>query len=75
MRYGRLYKNVVVAVTVLPVGHSIEQHVGQDQADNYVEIPDDVDVGYYQSLDGSWLTPEQYELKKTKGNKHVQTPS
>lgn len=71
MRYGRMYENVVVAVTELPVGHSIEQHVGATQAENYQEIPDEVGVGFYQKLDGLWLTPEQYQEKKLKGINHV----
>jgi hypothetical protein len=73
LRYGRIYKNVVVAVTELPEGHSIGEHVGIDQADNYQEIPDDVGVGYFQTLNGTWLTPEQYAAKKAKGASHVPT--
>jgi hypothetical protein len=73
VRYGRLYKNVVVAVIELPVGHSIEEHVGVDQADNYLEIPDDVNVGYFQTLSGAWLTPEQSAARKAKGGLHVPT--
>jgi hypothetical protein len=74
MRYGLMYKGVVVSVTEPPDGRTLEQCVGEDQAENYVEIPDDVGVGHFQQLNGSWLTPEQHAAKKAKAIPHVQTP-
>jgi len=70
MRYGRMYKGVVVSVTEPPASRTLEQTVGQMEADEHVEIPDEVDVGFYQQTDGSWLTPAQYATKKEKA-KHV----
>jgi hypothetical protein len=74
MRYGRMYKGVVVSVTEPPIGRTLEQNVGQAGADDYVEIPDEVDVGHYQQTDGSWLTPVQYAAKKEKALNHVHVP-
>lgn len=73
MRYGRLYKGVVVTVAEPPLGHSIEKHVGPDEAEHYETIPAEVDVGWYQQTNGSWLNPEQYAAKKAKAL-HVQIP-
>ena len=69
MRLGRMYKGVVVAVTELPPGRTIESHVGEDQAANYEVIPDDVDVGYIQQSDDTWLSPQEAEAKKKEGVK------
>ncbi len=57
MRFGRIYRGVVVSVTELPPGRTIEQHVGVDQADDFVPIPDHVDVGFIQQLDDTWKPP------------------
>jgi hypothetical protein len=69
MRFGRLYRGVVVSVTEPSPGRTIEQHVGEDQADNYVALPDHVGVGYIQQLDDTWLSPEQAESRKKEGVK------
>jgi hypothetical protein len=71
MRYGRMYKGVVVSVTEPPADRTLEQNVGPTEADEYVEIPDEVGVGHYQQTDGSWLTPEQHAIKKQKAFHHV----
>lgn len=57
MRFGRIYKGVVVSVTEPPLGSTIEQHVGADQAENYSELPDGVGVGFKQQFDGEWVQP------------------
>jgi hypothetical protein len=74
MRYGRMYKGVVVTVAEPPVGRTLEQTVGPSEADEYEEIPDEVGVGHYQQTDGSWLTPSEHAIKKQKALQHVQTP-
>lgn len=58
MRYGRMYDGVVVAVTEPPVGTTIGQHVGNDQENNYTQLPDHVGVGYQQDFDGNWTPPK-----------------
>lgn len=57
MRFGRIYRGVVVSVIELPPGRTIEQQVGDDQADDFTALPDDVDVGYIQQMDDTWLPP------------------
>lgn len=69
LRFGRMYKGVVVSVTELPKGRTIEQHVGPDQAADYNALPDHVNVGWVQQLDDTWLSPEEVEAKKQKKEK------
>jgi hypothetical protein len=59
MRYGRIWRGVVVSVTEPPLGRTIEQHVGDDQADHYTALPDEVGIGYIQQLDDTWLPPAE----------------
>lgn len=59
MRFGRIYRGVVVSVTEPPLGRTLEQHVGPDQADDYVALPDGVGVGYIQQMDDTWLPPAE----------------
>jgi hypothetical protein len=66
MRFGRIYKGVVVSVTEPSIGRTIEQHVGEDQAVHYAALPEGVGVGYVQQLDETWLSPQEVEAKKAK---------
>jgi len=58
MRFGRIYRGLVVSVTEPPLGRTIEEHVGASQAEFYTEIPDHVDVDYKQNFDGTWQAPK-----------------
>lgn len=64
MRFGRLYRGVIVSVIDVPAGRTIEQMVGESQAPKYDDIPDDADVGDIQQMDGTWLKPNKDEAKK-----------
>ena len=57
MRFGRIYRGVVVSVTEPPLGRTIGQHVGEDQAANYSELPDEVGIGFIQQMDDTWKPP------------------
>lgn len=59
MRFGRLYEGVVVEVEEPPPGCTIEDCVGEQQASEYISLPDGVDVGHSQDIDGNWMAPLQ----------------
>ncbi len=64
MLFGRTYRGVIVSVIDVPAGRTIEQMVGESQADHYTDVPDGTEVGDIQQMDGTWLKPNKEETVK-----------